>query len=298
MSHDPCIDPSDRGLAFGDGLFETILCCAGRLLWWPDHWARLSEGCRALGLPQPDETAVLARIGAEIDSMADAGRVDREHVVKLIYTAGPGQRGYRRPQTIRPTLLVRVASLPSERVDLRRDGVDLGVAQAPLMVGFESLRGLKHLNRLPQVLARAEWSDAEASCGHGHFDRLQFDTGGRVVGCTAGNFFWLENGRWHTPPVTGSAIAGTVRARLIHHLPARITPLARGRLAVAESALITNAVWGALPVRQLAGRPIDPVPAGRVMAEHDEWQRQHGLDRRANPYTAWMTTWYSEMQRP
>jgi len=282
---DDVIAIDDRGLAFGDGLFETMLWRAGRLQWWPDHWARLTTGCRMLALPVPDEARLLQSIEARVAAFLDNGVIDRhtELVVKLIHTAGPSQRGYARSAEIEPTTRVLVSRRPPNPPEAASAGVSVALGRRPLAAGIPQLAGLKHLNRLPQVLARRA-IPVDGSL----FDHLQQDDAGRVLGGSASNLFWWEGGRWHTPPVAGSMIAGTVRARLIRHLEARIEPLAFGRLALCEAALLTNAVMGVIPIGRLAGRVVDPVPAQAVATAHADWQHHHAAGRRGNPYTCWM----------
>lgn len=276
--------PTDRGLAFGDGLFETLRW-QGDLHWWPDHWARLSVGCRRLGLPVPDEETLLAAIDSEVTAFRQASGTDRhaDLVVKLIYTAGPSQRGYARPAEPEPTTRILVSQRPPLPASLQSEGVAVDLAKKPLAVGIPTLAGLKHLNRLPQVLARA----AVPGDGSG-FDALQVDDAARVLGGTSSNLFWFEQGHWYTPPVQGAMIAGTVRARLIRHLDARIEPLGSGRLSLAESAFLCNAVLGVLPIGRLSGRPLSLLPAHEVMRAYAALERRFGRDRGSNPYTCWM----------
>jgi len=285
------IAPTDRGLAFGDGLFESLRW-QGNLLWWPDHWARLSAGCRRLGLPVPDEAALLEAIGSEVATFRQKAATDRhaDLVVKLIYTAGPSQRGYARPSELEPTARILVSQRPPLPGSLHSDGVVVDLARQPMAAGIPSLAGLKHLNRLPQVLARAG-VPGDSSV----FDTLQVDDSGRVLGGTSSNLFWYEQGHWYTPPVQGGMIAGTVRARLIRHLDARVEPLATGRLALVESAFLCNAVLVVLPIGQLSGRALSLLPAHEVVDVHAAAERRFGRDRESNPYTCWMDVARSSM---
>ncbi len=285
------VAPTDRGLAFGDGLFETLRW-QGDLLWWPDHWTRLSVGCHRLGLPVPDESVLLDAIDTEVAVFRETAGTDRhaDLVVKLIHTAGPSQRGYARPPQPDPTTRILVSQRPPLPGSLHSEGVSVDLAGQPMAVGIPALAGLKHLNRLPQVLARA------AVPGDGSvFDTLQVDDSGRVLGGTSSNLFWFEQGHWYTPPVQGAMIAGTVRARLIRHLDARIEPLASGRLALAESAFLCNAVLGVLPIGRLSGRALSLLPAHEVVDVHVAAERRLGRDRASNPYTCWMDVARSSM---
>src|SRR5690606_14167148 len=120
--------------------------------------------------------------------------------------------------------------------------------------------GMKHCNRLEQVLARAEWhvpgADAQA------FDEgLLADTDGNVTSAIAANVFVLRWGRWQTPPVAACGVAGACRAWLLDPAAAGGQPLLPADVDAAEAVMLCNAVRGILPVARLAGRSWTPRPA-------------------------------------
>lgn len=242
MTHFAPFTMQDRGLAYGEGLFETMRLSRGRLSWWSEHFARMSYTCCALGLPLPDEVDVRAAIDAAVEQSGKS-----EAVVKLIYTAGSGQRGYLRAKPVEPTLTVLIAEVPAAAPEWSFQGLTIGLLKQSGGVPIPALAGLKHLNRLPQVLAREAWPEGVDEC-------LIHDENGLVMGGTQSNFYWQEDGRWFTPPIHGSAIAGTVRALLCRYLDVTIAPLSVGRLALAQAAAMSNAVRGVLPIGRLAGR--------------------------------------------
>jgi len=242
----------DRGLAYGDGLFETLRFEAGRLMFWPEHFARLTFGCRALALPEPDAFALHAAIHTAVFK---SGRFDA--VVKLIYTAGAGARGYQRAPTLTPSLAILLSDLPETPIASSHNGLVVGVLPEQSTGSLPKLSGLKHLNRLPQVLARAAWPADVDEC-------LLFDAQGQLLGGTQSNLCWLEGNQWFTPPIVGTAIAGTARGLLIRHFGVKVAPLAWGRLSLARAMVLTNAVRGVRPV----GRIIWPKAAlGGVAAQ-------------------------------
>jgi 4-amino-4-deoxychorismate lyase len=226
----------DRGLAYGDGVFETLRLEAGQLMFWPEHLARLSFGCRALGLPEPDALALHDAMNAAV---LNSGRMDA--AVKLIYTAGAGMRGYQRAQSPTPSLAVLLSDLPETPRAWDNKGMVVGVLPMQSAGSLPTLTGLKHLNRLPQVLARAAWPAEVDEC-------LVCDAQGQLLGGTQSNLCWLEGNQWFTPPIAGTAIAGTVRGLLIRHFGVKVAPLAWGRLALAGAMVLTNAVRGVRPV--------------------------------------------------
>ena len=143
---------TDRGLAYGDGLFETLRACRGTLPLQALHLARLQRGCAALRIPFQAEL-----IAAELNNAA--ARVG-DGVVKLILTRGTGQRGYAMPVDATPSRVISISPLPLYPSD-RRDGVHL-FACTTRLADQPLLAGIKHLNRLEQVLARSDLRDNAA----------------------------------------------------------------------------------------------------------------------------------------
>ncbi|OZB77978.1 MAG: hypothetical protein B7X28_09345, partial [Halothiobacillus sp. 13-55-253] len=160
----------------------------GGVAWWPEHFARMSYTCCALGLPLPDEIDVRTAIDSAV---AQSGKT--QAVIKLMYTAGSGQRGYLRAEPVEPTLAVLIGDVPAAAPEWSIQGLSVGLLKQSGGIPIPALSGLKHLNRLPQVLARAAWPEGVDEC-------LIHDENGLILGGTQSNFFWLENGRWFTPP--------------------------------------------------------------------------------------------------
>lgn len=185
---------NERAFQFGDGLFETIAVVDGVPCLWDAHMARLSDGCRRLQLPIPDQDL----LHDESRRLA-AGRA--RAVLKIFWTAGRSERGYRRPSDLQPRRMLRVSqwnhpvrpAFWSVRLCRHRLGEN------------QVLAGIKHLNRLDQVLARAEWDDAAFEEG------LVLGQDGRVVCGTMCNLFLQAGDRLSTPCVRRAGIAGVVR---------------------------------------------------------------------------------------
>lgn len=232
------LDPRDRGLAYGDGVFETILVHQGSSVWWGAHLARLRRGCEMLGIAAPGPDF----LRAEIDSMA---RGCARGVLKLVVTRGIGERGYAPPSHASPTVVLSLSDAPPSAP---RGGLRLRWCETPLAIQ-PRLAGIKHLNRLEQVLARAEWNDAATHEG------LQCDTAGRVVSATSANLFVLRDGRWLTPPVDACGIAGACRGWILDHVAESAeAELARDEVESADAIVLCNAVRGILPVVALGSR--------------------------------------------
>ena len=223
----------DRGLAYGDGMFETMRVHAGLLPLWPRHRERLLEGARRLGLALPRIETIEAQIN---DSIAD---VDAG-VLKLLVTRGSGGRGYAPPTSQVPTWMLALYPLPStSSTSLRLHWCQTRLAVQP------ALAGIKHCNRLEQVLARAECD--QAGCDEG----LMQNTAGEVVCATAANLLVLREGCWITPPMGTSGVAGLCRGWLLEQGLVEVGMLAPHQVETADALALCNAVRGILPVLSL-----------------------------------------------
>lgn len=246
----------DRGFCYGDGLFETVRFEAGRAPLWARHMRRLAEGCERLGLPTPD-TMLLA-------DEAHALTANRPRaVVRITLSRGTGARGYRPPADAQPTRVVSAADLDDLPGDWYRRGIRVRFCRMRLAIQ-PALAGLKHLNRLEQVLARAEWSDPGVGEG------LMCDTAGRVICATAANLFLVHDGQLLTPSLQRCGVAGVARAELLGSRDdAEVRDLTMDDLMTADEVFLSNAVRGVLPVAYLdASRWDAPGPVTRACMAH------------------------------
>lgn len=246
------IPPTDRGLAYGDGLFETMAAADGRIRWLDLHLDRMARDCDRLAIDCPDR-ALLQR---EIDAVCPA---NGRGVVKLTVTRGNGGRGYRPPAKQSPTRIVTAHSWPEYPPSNHQNGIRLTVCRTP--VGENSiLAGIKHLCRLEQVLAQSEIDTGVFQEG------LQLSNTGEVVGGTMSNLFLLRHGALTTPRVDRYGVSGVMRSVVLRsarglmiETDERVTTL--GELETADEMFMTNAVFGIWPVREFCGRSY---PIGRI----------------------------------
>lgn len=248
------IDPADRGLAYGDGVFETVLLRQGRAVLLDGHLARLAAGAAVLGIPL--DAAALAR-----DFAAFTAACPRDGVAKIILTRGAGGRGYLPPDDARPLCLFSAHPAPDLPGEPVRDGVD-AIVCALRLARQPALAGIKHLNRLEQVLLRREVAAAGAREG------LVCDDRGRVVEGVSCNVFLVREGRLVTPRLDEAGVRGVLRAAILdqarregHAVAEADIPLEE--VATAEEVFLCNSINGIWPLRSLAGRQWQPGPVTR-----------------------------------
>lgn len=236
------IEAADRGLQYGDGLFETIAVCDGRTALYSAHLRRLEEGCRRLAIPMPKreildrETAVLCR------------RISRG-VLKIIVTRGGGGRGYRPPLRPEPTRVLSLHPWPDYPALFAEYGITLRICRTSLGQN-PHLAGMKHLNRLEQVLARSEWDDPTIPEG------LMLDCQGQVIGGTMSNLFIVQENSLQTPELNNCGVAGVMREFILKQafalgLKVIVRPLILADLKKAEELFVCNSLIGLWPVRRL-----------------------------------------------
>lgn len=245
----------DRGLGYGDGLFESIRVVDTHAPLWPRHMRRLAEGCERLHLPAPDSAQLWREAQQVSDGMAQA-------VVKVTLTRGIGERGYALPVTTQPTRIVAAFAPPPMAGDAYVQGVRLRVCQ--LRMGEQlQLAGIKHLNRLEQVLARAEWDDPAIAEG------LLRDSHDRVISATMSNLFAVVDGELVTPLLDRCGVAGVARAEVLAVYPrARMVELSLDVLSAASEVFLSSSVRGILPVQSVDDWSFVPGAVARQLQQH------------------------------
>lgn len=260
------IDAADRGLLYGDGLFETVRIRHGEPLLWSRHIARLQRGCRVLGL-------TLDRDAVDRDSRHMLEKLRRdghgEAVLKIMLTRGSGGRGYHPPPSPRNTRIVQLHPLPRGYDDTARDGVDVMLCRQRLSENRQ-LAGLKHLNRLDQVLASGELTEDVA-------EGLMCDQRGAIVEGTRSNLFLAGEQGLITPALEYCGVAGIMREWLLERcgregIPVDVRPVEPASLALAPEVFLCNSVFGVWPVRSMTGPEQSPEwPIGPLTRRVQQW---------------------------
>ncbi|MCW9055914.1 MAG: aminodeoxychorismate lyase [Gammaproteobacteria bacterium] len=237
------ISVNDRGFQYGDGVFETIACKNRSLIYWNEHLQRLNNACSILKLAITDENTWLKDIEKIIKTH------DEDQVIKLIYSRGEGQRGYKLPDPTEPVRIVMSSPMPVYTEDMYHQGVSLMVCKTPASSNSR-LAGLKHLNKLDIVLARSEWSDETI------FEGLMLDDYGNVIEGTMSNFFAVKNNSLYTPILKRSGVNGIIRQRIIDlakndNIVTQQIEIKLDKLLEMDEIFITNSLIGLCPVNQL-----------------------------------------------
>jgi len=265
---DALIPPTDRGLLYGDGLFETIAFHGGKSVLWPLHMARLADGCRRLELPPPDAQLLAAECRALLDGAPRA-------VIRLGITRGSGGRAYFPPAHAEPTRILIRREFPADIDAQRARGIAMRSSPVRLAAGpsvTEPLGGLKHTNRLEQVLIARDCLD------HAAEEALVLDADGMIVEGLAGNIVVVRDGRMIAPGPHPAAVAGVGLEWLRRSAGAELQerPFAAAQLRRDDGLWVINSIRGTCRVRTLDGHELagDPLLARwqqRWLEEIEKW---------------------------
>jgi 4-amino-4-deoxychorismate lyase len=250
----------ERGLSYGDGVFETMRLVDGKIHFLASHLTRLQIGCERLGITPPTNTTVASDMATLIPGGCSG-------VVKFIVTRGAGGRGYRGQTTLDPTRIALLYPPPSET---GHAGIAVRWCTTRLSRNPQ-LAGIKHLNRLEQVLAQNEWTDERIGEG------LMLDTEAELICATASNLFIVCDGVLATPDLRFAGIRGVMREQVIKQaqqlgMAVAERALRSDDLLNASEAFVTNAVRGIRPIELLGEQhwPMGPIAARLMTALNDK----------------------------
>ena len=233
---------TDRGLLYGDGLFETIACVEGAPQQWQAHMQRLQSGCEHLGIGRIDADELREECLGLVDGVVRC-------VLKVIITRGTGGRGYRPPEDVTATRIVQLHDWPEHPESTHVEGISTIICKTRLGQN-PSLAGMKHLNRLEQVMARREWNDAAIREG------LMLDNTAHVIEGTMSNVFLVSKDGLLTPDLTQCGVAGIMRAHVMglaaeENMTVDVRAIKLAELQQADEVFVCNSLIGIWPVRRV-----------------------------------------------
>ena len=234
---------SDRGLQYGDGLFETVAIRGGEPRLWNYHMDRLAKGCELLNIKMPADAELSCGVR---DALQKSNAPAAYSVVKIIVTAGTGLRGYGRVLTETPTVLFGAFPALPPPADSYHGGLDTALCRTRLAVNSPTA-GLKTLNRLEQVLARSEFVDT------GQFEGLTMDADDNIICGTMSNVFFVKNNFISTPSLLRCGVEGVMRRHVIETLRAQgidtqIQTIKLLDFKNVDEVFVSNSQFGVMPV--------------------------------------------------
>ena len=240
--HQNLLPVVDRAVQYGDGAFETILVRDHQPLLWQQHLERLQSACTALQIP-----ADLSPLRAEAESLIAAN--GPLGILKIIISRGVGGRGYSAPDAPSPTRILQFHSYPQNYPQLAREGISAFKCKHPLSSN-PVLAGLKHLNRLDQVMASLQLPEQ-------FHEGLMCNASGDLIEGIKSNIFIVLDGVLITPELSLCGVAGIMRAAILamrhEHPNLSVTERKLGLedLESASEVFACNSVMGIWPITQI-----------------------------------------------
>lgn len=234
----PIVGADNRGLRYGDGLFETMRVVKGRLVLRDLHLGRLFHGLSVLKF-QPDPHFTAAGLESDILLLCDKMGITTSARIRLNIIRGPG--GLYDPENHHPRVVIEAWPLELPR-QLNDNGLVVDIYEAARK-HYDVLANLKSNNYLPYALAALHAKENRLN------DCLLLNTEGRVCDATIANVFWVKNGAVFTPPLTEGGIAGVMRQYLLQEMaagpiPVHEAPLTPDLVETADELFLTNAIQG------------------------------------------------------
>ena len=235
------IDANDRGLAYGDGLFETIEINSAQPIYWKRHFNRLQAGCKVLGIICPDEKILL-------NEHTQLAKGINKGIVKIILTRGSAGRGYRPTHDSQICRILSLHPWPELPTHFYTEGIRLYSCETPVSVNSK-LAGIKTLCRLEQVLAQSEWKEGDYAEG------LMFDENKLLIEGTKTNIFIVMQGKLFTPLLNRAGIKGIMREIIIEaaidlELPIIESDISLSDLQEADEIFVCNSIIKIWPVNK------------------------------------------------
>jgi 4-amino-4-deoxychorismate lyase len=216
---------------------------------------RLRDGCEQLGIPTPPQSVLLREL-----KTVSAGK--QKCIVKIIVTRGNSGRGFAAENAASPNRIVSAWPWPAQQTDPALFGIRARICE--LRLGIQpALGGLGHLNRLEQVLARAEWKDPLIQEG------ILLDPEDHIVSAVSSNIFLVYSGRLLTPRLDRCGVRGVMRSAILSAFRERCEQrrLLLDMLPGADEVFVCNSIQGVLPVTGVDHWEYEIGPVTRTVQE-------------------------------
>ncbi|MGB3725960.1 MAG: aminodeoxychorismate lyase [Glaciecola sp.] len=245
------VDTNDRALNYGDGCFTTMYAQNGRVLLLDAHVQRLYRDAVRLGFLLTHEE-LSKYVTEHLSSIISDSQ--QPCVIKLLLSRGSGGRGYALPDEPRYKLIISITPIDAFTILNHYEDVALCLGVASIRLSHQpQLAGIKHLNRLEQIMAKRELATI-TDCD----DLLMLAPNEHVIEATSANLFFYKDKQWYTPALDNCGVAGVMREALIAYFKQRNVTLHVGHYTLAQVAqadclCLTNAIRVIQPVKALAG---------------------------------------------
>ncbi len=246
----------DRGLSYGDGIFETMVWCFIKekknfgVEFWNRHLRRIEKSCMITKIKMPPIELLNTYKKRILEKSFNQGL--KEGVLKIIITRGVGGRGYKFDSDIKPTIIFLSFSKNHLDQSLYKNGVNVRFCESSIFKNFE-LAGLKHLNRLDSVIARSEWTKKDI------FEGILVDDLENIVEGTMTNIFFTKDKILFTPHISNFGIKGIMRQvvmekSMLYYEKILETSIKKSDINLFDEMFLTNSILKIVPVKKLGNK--------------------------------------------
>ncbi len=241
---------TDRSLLYGDGVFTTIAIRNGKPLLFKQHLNRLTNDCQRLNIDNLSIDNVLSQFFSAISNIETG-------IARVTISRSSGERGYLCNKA-EPVIWISVNDWPSHIEQYKQSGINCRICQQAIHPN-PSLAGIKHCNRLEQVLARNEWHDDQYQEG------LMLDPDGNVIEGTMSNLFLIKDQQIFTPDLAFAGVDGIIRKTIIDiakrlQIPLLVSTISVQDLLTADVLFVTNSIIGIWRINRLNDQQYDNHP--------------------------------------
>ena len=234
----------DRTIHYGDGVFTTVKIAQGKVVWLRSHIDRLKHSCQQFNISGVNWSLLEKEILSVVKPF-------EHHVLKVIISAGQSSKGYARGNDCTANTMLMINDFPIYYQQLQKSGVSVALAKSFVSIN-PMLAGVKHLNRLEQVLLKNELASAKVD------DLLATNSDGDIIETITGNVFMLINNQWCTPKLNKSGVAGLARMKLLNHFSGiHEREIRADEIDNVKAMFTTECLMPLLPVSSLEGRSLD-----------------------------------------
>lgn len=250
---------NDRSIHYGDGVFETILCENNQLLYWRKHYQRLKASLEKLKINCPDEGLLLSDVRGLLDANNES--LTKNYVIKIIVSRGATERGYQFSSAASVNRIVSLSVLVPDYSSLISGKLfsgDLHVCNQQVSIN-ESLAGMKHLNRLENVMARNEWNQKKDKA---IIDGIMLNANNYVIEGTMSNLFGVIDNHLYTPKLNCSGVHGIMRDVVIDiakslALDVSVVDITLDTFKAMDEVFITNSLIGLKSINSMPSKSFD-----------------------------------------
>lgn len=255
------IDPNDRGLTLGDGVFDTMRAENGHIHLGINHMERLCRHANAIDIHLPYHPSDLLKVAQDL--LFKNNFKNGIQAIRTTVTRGAGARGLLPPETPNPTLFMKATpvSIPSDNTP-----VNLVISQKIRRNEHAPSAFIKSLNYLDNILAKQEAIDT------GYDEALLLNTKGNISCATSSNIFFIKDDILHTPPISDGVMDGTLRNWVMSIRDVTQSSISLNDLSTFSSAFLTNSILGIQPVKRINTQHMSA--SSDIISElHTEWQK-------------------------